>query len=192
AAKVGGFTDQNGNNLPDLPAEYDTVNNLTGVAGADGVPDNYFEAVDAFQLEDRLLATIASILQRSASGTAVSVLATSSTGEGALYQSYFYPSKLESSTLNFVSWVGYTQGLFLDSFGNLREDTVQDGKLVYQDDNIITTQYDNNQNSPTYGQVLVNKYVDANGDGKADSTTPSQANRALSDLIPIWEAGKRL
>ena len=192
AAKVGGFTDQNGNNIPDLPAEYDTVNNLTGASGADGVPDNFFEAVDAFQLEGRLLATIASILQKSASGTAVSVLATSSTGDGALYQSYFYPSKLESSTLNFVNWVGYTQGLFLDTFGNLREDTNGDGRLVYQNDNIITTQYDNNTASPTYGQVLVNKFVDANGDGTADSTTPSQANKALSDILPIWEAGKQL
>src|SRR5439155_18925063 len=97
AAKVGGFTDQNGNNIPDLPAEYDTVNNLTGAAGADGVPDNYFEAVDAFQLEDRLLATIASILEKSASGTAVSVVATSSTGNGSLDQSAFYPTNLESA-----------------------------------------------------------------------------------------------
>jgi len=91
-----------------------------------------------------------------------------------------------------VNWVGYTQGLFLDTFGNLREDTNGDGRLVYQNDNIITTQYDNNTASPTFGQVLVNKYVDANGDGQADSTTPSQANKALSDILPIWEAGKQL
>ncbi|MBL8075711.1 MAG: hypothetical protein JNL29_15190, partial [Nitrospira sp.] len=75
-AKTGGFEDRNNNNKPDLVEEYDKVNNYTGAQGADGIPDTYFESADADDLRDKLLAAITSILQRSASGTAVSVLAT--------------------------------------------------------------------------------------------------------------------
>ncbi|MDE3225295.1 MAG: hypothetical protein KGN30_07795 [Nitrospirota bacterium] len=184
AAKVGGFTDLNGNNLPDLQQEWDQVNNQTGAQGADGVPDTYFEAQDASKLQERLLAAITSILQRSASGTSVSVLATSSSGDGSLYQAYFYPLKYEG--LNPILWTGYTQGLFIDEFGNIREDTNGDAKLVYTDDNIIVTRYDTNS-----GNVLVDQYRDADGDGKADTTSPFQTV-ALTQVKPIWEAGRRL
>jgi len=191
AAKVGGFIDRNGNGLPDNPNEYDTVNNVTGAAGADGVPDNYFEAVDAFQLEGRLLATIAAILHEASSGTAVSVLSTSSTGEGSLYQSFFYTSTIEPTTLNQVIWTGYSQGLFLDPFGNIREDTDHDGALVYQNDNIIVTRFDNNPASTTYNHTVADRYQDTNGDGKPDSFTPLPAID-INQVSAIWEAGNRL
>src|SRR3989454_10465604 len=74
-----------------------------------------------------------------ASGTSVSVLATSSTGEGALYQAYFFPSQFEG--LNEIKWTGFAQGLFVDSLGNIREDSSgpgctgpPDGKLVLEHD----------------------------------------------------------
>ena len=180
AAKQGWFEDTNGNNLPDLKAEYDKENNLTGIATPDGIPDAYFESDNVDDLQDKMLAAITSILQKSSSGTSVSVLATSSTGEGALYQSYFFPKTLETTTLNDVKWIGYTQGLFLDVFGNTREDTVRDGKLIYQDDWIIKTRY-------ASGGVKVDKYRDGNGDGKADSPTPTELDRTLSDIVPIWK-----
>ncbi|MGH2360220.1 MAG: hypothetical protein ACRDGM_06725, partial [bacterium] len=37
AAKAGGFVDRNNNNLPDLPEEWDKLNNFTGAEGADGL-----------------------------------------------------------------------------------------------------------------------------------------------------------
>ncbi len=185
AAKVGGFTDLNGNNIPDLQQEWDSVNNQTGAQGGDGVPDNYFEAVDASKLQDQLMATITSILQKSASGTSVSVLATSSTGDGSLYQAYFYP--LTYQGLNPVVWTGYTQGLFIDEFGNVREDTDADGRLVYEKDSIIKMRFDSST-----GNVLVDEYKDVSPvDGKADSTTPFQTV-GLTQIKPIWEAGRRL
>lgn len=198
AAQLGGFDDSNGNNVPDLPIEWDKFNNANGTTGstvagcsADCIPDTYFESSNVDDLQDRLLAALTSILRKSASGSSVSVLASSLTGDGALYQAYFYVSDVGTGGAD-VRWLGFTEGLFIDRYGNLREDTNQDGRLVNKDDMIITTRYDDNPSSINYGKVLVNKYVDANGDGVADSTTPTLADQQLKDVKPIWEAGKRL
>ncbi len=190
-AKLGGFEDSNNNNLPDLVTEWDKVNNTTGAPGTDGIPDNFFESSNADDLQDRLMATITAILRKSSSGTAISVLATSASGEGSVYQAYFYTSTVGQGGAN-VRWTGYAQGLFIDNLGNFREDTDQDGKLVYQNDYIVKTRYDNNVASLTYGTVLVDKYGDANGDGAADSTTPTISGLGLKDILPFWEGGKQL
>ncbi len=184
AAKAGGFEDRNANNIPDLPEEYDKVNNTTGAAGADGVPDTYFVSDNADNLHDRLLAAITSILQKSASGTSVSVLATSATAEGSLYQAFFFPSTFEGTSD--IKWTGYTQGLFLDAFGNVREDTNGDGKLILNADKIIKARYETST-----GDVKVDRYHDNDGNGQADSTTPYETI-GLKEVKSIWEAGKRL
>ncbi len=176
AAKYGGFSDKDGSNTPNLPEEWDK--------DGDGTPDTYFYAANPLQLEVQLAAAFASILNRASSGTAASVLASSATGEGALYQAFFFPTQFE--TTREIKWTGYTQGIFLDSFGNLREDTIADGKLVYDEDNIIVTRFDTATSS-----VKVDRFLDANGDGKADSSTPT-ATVDLIQVKPIWEAGKQL
>ena len=191
AAQLGGFEDSNNNNLPDLVTEWDKAINATGAPGADGIPDNYFESSNVDDLQDRLMATITAILRKSSSGTAISVLATSATGEGSVYQAYFYTSAVGQGGAN-VKWTGYAQGLFIDHLGNFREDTDQDGKLVYEIDYIVKTKYDNVVSSPSYGKVLVDKYGDGNGDGAADSTTPTIPGLELKDIRPFWEGGKQL
>lgn len=191
AAQLGGFEDVNNNNLPDLVSEWDKVINATGAPGTDGIPDNYFESANVDDLQDRLMATITAIIRKSASGTSVSVLSSSSTGEGSIYQAYFFTSDVGQNGAN-VKWTGYAHGLFVDGFGNFREDTVKDGVLDYKTDLIITTRFDNNPLSPTYKKVLVDKFADLNGDGVADSTTPTILGDDLKNLKPIWEAGTEL
>lgn len=198
AAQQGGFEDTNGNSIPDLPVEWDKINNRDGTSGstvagcnADCIPDTYFESSNIDDLQDRLLAALTAILRKSASGSSVSVLASSITGDGALYQAYFYVSDVGTGGTD-VKWLGFTEGLFIDRYGNLREDTVQDGRLVLKDDLIITTRYIDNQADPNYGKVLVDKYLDGDGDGVADTATPTVASQELKDIKPIWEAGKRL
>lgn len=190
AARLGGFEDTDGNNIPNVTSEWDKVVNATGAPGTDGIPDNYFESSNVDDLQERLMATITSILRKSASGTSISVLATSATGEGTIYQAYFFTSDIGQAGAN-VKWAGYTHALFIDGFGNFREDTVQDGVLNYQQDLIVTSRYDNNPASPTYQKVLVDKFADLNGDGVADSTTPT-ITTDLKSIKPIWEAGKEL
>ncbi len=183
AAKLGGFNDQNSNNIPDLTEEWDKVDNNTGADGADGIPDTYFESSNGADIKDKLLSAIASILQRSGSGSAASVLATSSTGEGALYQSFFFPSVLEG--LKEIKWVGYTHGLYIDAFGNLREDTTADGKMVYDEDKIVRMRFDSALN-----ETVVDLYPDADGNGLADPVAPTTVG--LRDVKGIWEAGTQL
>jgi type IV pilus assembly protein PilY1 len=191
AAQLGGFEDSNNNKLPDLTSEWDKVINATGAPGTDGIPDTYFESSNVDDLQERLLASLTAILRKSASGTSISVLATSATGEGSIYQAYFFTSDVGQGGAN-VKWTGYAHALFVDSFGNFREDTNQDGVLTYDQDLIVRTRYDNDPASPTYQKVLVDKYADTSpADGVADSTTPTLISD-LKSIKPIWEAGKEL
>ena len=153
------------------------------------MPDTFFDASEGGDLEAQINAAISAILKKSASGTSISVLASSSTGEGSIYQAFFYPSTLEGT--NDIKWTGFVQGLFVDTYGNLREDRggsggAADGKLVYTDDNIVQTRLDT-----ASGDVKVDRFVDADGDGKADSTTPYETV-GLREMQGIWEAGKKL
>ncbi|SPP64893.1 putative Type IV pilus assembly protein PilY1 [Nitrospira lenta] len=190
AARLGGFEDTNGNNLPDVTSEWDKVINATGAPGTDGIPDNYFESSNVDDLQDRLMAAITAIIRKSASGTSISVLATSSTGEGSIYQAYFYTTDVGQAGAN-VKWTGYAHALFVDTYGNFREDTNQDGVLTYDIDRIVESQYINDPTSPNYQKVMVHKFVDMNSDGVADSATPVFTGE-LRTILPIWEAGKEL
>ena len=210
AAKYGGFVDRNFNQLPDagtnpctFPAGSDlgmgtSTSSLEWDLDGDCTPDTYFDASQSGDLQDQINKAIADILKRAASGTSVSVLATSSTGEGAIYQAYFFPSQFEG--LNEIKWTGFAQGLFVDSFGNIREDYSQpgctgppDGKLVLEHDCIIKTRFDSTTN-----EVQVDRFKDDGvatgsvaGDGISDTSTPFETV-SLKDIKPIWEAGSRL
>src|SRR3989441_6301997 len=145
-----------------------------------------------------------------ASGSSVSVLATSFTGEGAAYQAFFFPSTSVTIGSNPVLWTGYTHGLFIDTFGNLREDYSAsgctgppDGKLVLTHDCIIKVRLDTNPTSPNFNSVVVDRFKDDGsapgsvaGDGIADTTTPFQtvalSTGGVSNVQPIWEGGRRL
>ena len=91
AAKYGGFTDQNGDNKPDKASspEWDAINNNTGKAGTDGLPDNYALVRNPAQLSERLASMFNSILKRAGSGTAAAVVANSAKGVGLVYQAVY-------------------------------------------------------------------------------------------------------
>lgn len=200
ASKYGGFKDvdkvsTSGYNLPDKTAEWD--------ANGDGLPDTYFFAQNPLELEGKLAAAFAAILNQTSSGTAASVLSSSTSGEGAIYQSYFYPTQFEAERE--IKYAGYVQSFFVDTYGNFREDTVKDGRLVLTEDRIVVTRYDSLNDT-----LAIDVYVDANGDGKADPTrdtsvppdgildqafcndAPNQCDLTLADINPIWEGGRSL
>ena len=85
----------------------------------------------------------------------------------------FCPSTTEPATNSDVRWTGFTQDFWVDKFGNIREDTLEDNKLTLADDYIVKTIID-----PTTGDVGVQRFVDSDADGKADNPT------ALFRLFP--------
>lgn len=178
AAKNGGFIDKNGNNLPDLQGEWD--------ADGDGLPDTYFKADNGYELEAKMLQAINDILKRAASGTAVSVLATSGEGEGNLVQAYFRP--VVPSGLTEVKWVGYLQSLWVDSYGNLREDTVQDKTLNVEEDSVVTYFLDS-----ATGDTKIKRWeVDSATPYPDVESTPPDQELELNEITPVWEAGSIL
>jgi type IV pilus assembly protein PilY1 len=128
AAKWGGFEDRNNNDIPDLESEWDN--------DADGVPDTYFYVTNPLELEEQLNRSFAEMLNRVSSGSAASVISSSRSGEGAIYQSIFFP-ELGDDEGKTALWVGNTHSLFVDDYGNMREDTNENDTLELDADYII-------------------------------------------------------
>jgi type IV pilus assembly protein PilY1 len=184
AAINGGFWDLNGDNRPGPDSrEWDR--------DQDGFPDTYFEAPSGFELEKKIFQAITAILKRAASGTAVSVLSTSERGEGTMYQAFFRPRLIDD--LDEVKWLGFLRNLWLDQRGNIREDTVADGRLVLAEDKIIRYRFDGNTL-----QTIVDRYSDLDEDSEIDNFD-ANGNPVPDDSLlledfqgSIWEAGKQL
>jgi len=177
AAKNGGFEDRNGNNAPDLQSEWDE--------DSDGVPDTYYEASNGRELESKLIQAINDILERAASGTSVSVLATSGEGEGTLVQAYFRP-RVTVGTED-IEWMGFLQSLWLDPYGNLREDTDQDAVLDVTQDKVISYFLDSGS-----GDTKIKRFDVSAATPYPDTETAAYEELELDEISPLWEAGSLL
>ena len=143
-----------------------------------------YYAQDPDQLQPALINAFQEVAGEAASGTAVSVLSTTGEGEGAIYQAYFLPGKMEGTEIR--KWLGHINALFVDQHGNIREDTNSNDTLDLTNDLILEMAYDVSTNS-----TVVNKYTDADGDGIRDSDTATFTG-SIDDISQIWEAGELL
>lgn len=159
AGKWGGFNDQDDSETPNSAGEWD--------ADGNGMPDNYFFVVNPLKLEQQLRKAFDELGGQAISSTAVAVGASSSSGEGATYQSLFFPEQLDNAG-NKVKWTGEIRAFMVDATGNLREDTKAnkrldikgpdlngDGKVLHEDINLNC--------------VLDTQTIDVNGDGILDA-----------------------
>ncbi len=123
AAKWGAFEDdKNNNGIPDQQEEWDKDGN--------DIPDTYYYVTNPLRLEEQLNKSFADILNKASSGTAASVISNTRSGEGAVYQSIFFPERTDTtSNANTVNWVGQLHSLLVDSYGNMREDSNHNGDL---------------------------------------------------------------
>jgi type IV pilus assembly protein PilY1 len=170
AGRNGGFDDINGNNIPDLEEEWDK--------NGDGLPDAYLAARNALDVEDKIFQALLDILKKAAAATSVAVLSTSGRGEGLVAQAYF--QALDSSGIlgQDVRWTGYLQGLWVDEWGNIREDTDGDGALVYRDaDRVVRYRLDIGDS-----QTYLDRFLDIDGDGDITDDNPLDAN---GDPVPV-------
>ncbi|MDL2328128.1 hypothetical protein LJC71_00040 [Desulfosarcina sp. OttesenSCG-928-A07] len=105
-----------------------TLDGETVDTNDDGTPDTYFDGTTPLVFETRLSRIFQGISQNNpASGTTSTVQAGSGEGSAMLLYAGFRPSV--ETPWGTVSWLGYLQGLWVDAWGNLREDTNQNGKL---------------------------------------------------------------
>jgi hypothetical protein len=117
---------------PGLGSKLDDI----AVAGGTDVDGHAYLADNADELAEVLQNIFLEILNRVASGSAASVISNSRSGEGAIYQSIFFPEKRDSSG-NIVNWVGDTHALFIDAYGNMREDNNTNDTLDMDIDKIV-------------------------------------------------------
>lgn len=223
AARNGAFEDLEGGTLnrPDGTYTDPPEDRKEWDRDEDGIPDTYFEASDGYALQSQMLSAIMDILTRASSGTAASVLATTTEGEGNSVQAYYKPVVFEKAGgLNDARWLGYLQNLWLDQWGNLREDTVKNKRLDAQ--NTTATSNGNTGEVDLIvkfiekdNEIYVRRYTQhyhynpANGNAYEcmlgaldcetipDEATMSQAdldtyNEDISTLVPLFEAGQML
>lgn len=180
AAINGGFIDSNGNNLPDLPAEWDS--------NGDGQPDTYYEATEGADIEQSLKSAFSNMISRVSSGTAAAVLA-SGEGSGAnLVQASFYPRRRFGSDV--ISWVGGLQALwyYLDPAylqTNIFEDTTQDKILNLSNDDVMAFYYNS-----TTSATMVQRWPYNVATGTLG--TKLNPDIAFESVRNIWDGGKLL
>lgn len=184
ASKWGGFDDVDGNKTPNLEREWDRKNNRTGVYGADGLPDNYFFAVNPKELKTQLTHILIDILERTASGTAAAVISNTGAGDGAIYQALYNPRVTDAEGKTAVSWVGALNALFIDRFGHLREDNSAPFGQLNGADRAVNIFYDN-----TAKRTRIQRYS-VNADGSLGGTVGQPAE--LTEINSIWSAQKVL
>jgi hypothetical protein len=148
---------------------------------------SYIKLEKPQDLEDILGNVVVDILQAAASGTAVSVLTTSSKGAGSVVQAYFLPLRVEAGPRE-VGWTGYMQNLWTDSNDNIREDSIHDSKLVLSQDKVIKLYFD-----PASNETKVALFTTLNdGRGGTFSTCSSPETKRFTDVNALWEAGQTL
>ena len=155
-----------------------------------------YAAEDGRELKTQLTSAFTDILSRS-SGTAASVISNTRSGEGAIYQSVFFPTANDSTSK--VTWVGQVHALLVDAYGNMREDTNGNDKLDLIDDYFVVFNEDG----------TANRYVDGDGNQKLEyntATCPSTTSPpaavicydslidtvSLQDLNYIWDTSSWL
>lgn len=104
AAKYGGFTESTptaGTPTPDLVSEWDTKNNLSGAAGADGDPDNYFDIRNPANLITALSNVFDRASQPDASAASVATNSTSLRTESRVFQAKFSSADWSGQLLSY-------------------------------------------------------------------------------------------
>ncbi len=210
AAARGGFTDDDGDNLPDPMHPEDSSGNqidfnayaaLNSTPGetneedcpanewdtnSDCEPDTFFLALDGAEIQEKIQAALDDILARVSSGGAASVVSTTSSGEGAVYQASFSPSKTEDGDT--VTWIGDVAGLIIDSQGYIRSDD-GDGVLEnFSADPIMDSCYDADQKEV---RVKFSSSAEDRPDS-GDNCNAGNYPNGLDDIGYLWSASDKL
>ncbi|MEO0216421.1 MAG: PilC/PilY family type IV pilus protein [candidate division WOR-3 bacterium] len=176
AAKCGGFEEKGGVVGPDLRSEWD--------ADSNDIPDNYFEAQNGNELEEAIMKAIMQMLAKVSSASAAAVVSAGTKGAGLATQAQFYPRR-QFPTGELLEWTGSIYSLWVDKFGQLREDNNHDRYLHLKNDFVVRVEFDS-----SVGDVRVRRYQDVLGNGESLVFVPPPL--PLEELEPVWDGGKWL
>jgi hypothetical protein len=190
AAKYGGFRDTNKNGEPD-EGEWDSERK--------GIPDNYFEVANIGELPAQLGKAFNRISKAGEAVTATADSITSVLGGGLAIETSYVPeytssqdAGLDSDKRVKIKWVGNAFSLFIDQWGNLREDTNQNGILDVVTgpsnpnggDRVVI--FENQLNSDNAQITLWSDELGTNDLAKVDTVY------SLYDIKPVWDAADLL
>ena len=160
----------------------DTADNGGGIA---------YAAEDGRELKNQLTDAFTDILSRS-SGTAASVISNTRSGEGAIYQSVFFPSVKDSNVS--VSWIGQVHALLVDAYGNMREDTNDNFTLDLADDYFIVFNEDGTavryEDGDSNQKLEIDTATCPMTSGDCNDSVVDTVN--LEDLHYLWNTSKWL
>jgi len=191
AAVYGGFEDDDGDHDPDPDLSDPPEKNINNYAqgsdctenewdkDGDCEPDTFYYANDGYQLEDELRAAFVSILKRVSSGTAASVISNSRSGEGAAYQSIFFPGYVDDNGET-INWTGELHALLIDDYGNMREDTNGNKQLDTEGTRDLIVVFDG-ENVYKYDDANENNLIDDEDDTDFDPDIPAWHNNGVLD-----------
>jgi type IV pilus assembly protein PilY1 len=177
AAKWGSYKEIDGREAdgidgPNLPEEWQ---------GDDGQPKGYTVVRRPDTLQQRLEAVLNELINKASTSTSASIESSRLAGEGLMLQTLYNPEITKQNKT--VTWVGTLNGLFIDSNGNIREDSNPNNALDATDNFIefVTTADDS-------GQTLkFNRYA-VGADGGPNRAQPLGERLDLEQLKTIWSA----
>lgn len=97
---------------------------------------------DPDDVKSRLQEAFAGIANRASAGSAASVISSSRSGEGAVYQAVFWPEIPRGELEDPLTWVGDVHALFIDNKGQLWDDYDGNGTLDSAYDGDLSTAAD--------------------------------------------------
>ncbi|MDR2406372.1 MAG: hypothetical protein LBE27_08400, partial [Deltaproteobacteria bacterium] len=191
SAKYGGFNDRNRNGVPDR-GEWE---------GRDGLPSNYFQAANIAELPHKLETAFKSIAENPQLKRASAPSIYSLPGGGISLETVYYPlyANPENGSER-VSWVGTIFALFVDKYGNLREDSDHDLRLTVVNgpkgiigDHVVSFNPDNSQASshPCKGiSETLSRCFDPYGNNQLQHFTGEKGSpKNIHKIVPIFDTG---
>uniref|UniRef100_UPI004056B925 hypothetical protein n=1 Tax=Candidatus Electrothrix sp. TaxID=2170559 RepID=UPI004056B925 len=177
---------------------------LMQAAAVNGGTTEYYPGEDPDDLEDNLMAVLDDILSRASSGSAASVISSSRSGSGAVYQAVFWPEYEYEDTAGDtqqIAWVGNVHSLFMNAEGQMYEDTVADGKLDETEDRRVMFYFSNTVNK-TRGCYDIDAFIttgtcpdDSEPECDATPTDKGGAGHScaeINDINYLWSANEYL
>ncbi|RLD03418.1 MAG: hypothetical protein DRI32_07375, partial [Chloroflexi bacterium] len=161
---------------------------LDDIAVAGGTDDDghAYIAGNEVELTHALQKIFLEILNRASSGSAASVISNSRSGEGAIYQSIFFPETHDEDG-HTAYWTGDVHALLVDKYGNMREDSNNNQKLDEAVDKFVIY-YDDDETGST--RVKLYSPTDTSGDLLKEPDTTSSPippeGVEINELNYLW------